>query len=400
MHTIEYYLTNNRTGKINSITLPTSANKILDFNERLQESQIGKYTINLDNGNSIEVDAAINTSNIPESHRNDYILSSLNHLATEINELDVLDVYPLEKLIIDGQIEECITVDEVINYVYKLKTGDYTNVIPAETTEDLAEYYLECNMIDRLDGISREAKGWIYEYTNYSDLGEDIVCQTGGMFLDDAFIIFEDDDLQLYDNKPPYPKWETHAFELDIICKGEETAQKIKLPANKEYIEQLASQEVAIAQYQSVLPTFNKLIVGRADLPTLNNIAHKMEELQENNSLVIFKAMVESLPALDVNTIFKAASMVDEFELQCQNTSKQNYLRDKIKLILPEEYAKFIDFNAMAEKEFENNGMVNTDYGMLVSKDGQSLEQKIQEQDEQTFQDQDQHDNNFDMNMY
>ena len=111
----------------------------------------------------------------------------------------------------------------------------------------------------------------------------------------------------------------------------------------------------------------------------VNELSGKLKELNETGDLLTYKAMLETCQEnVSLKEALELASWTKEFSLMKKLATPVDYARlelEKIPVPLREELLKCTDLYCYGEKLMEYKGAFTTEYGILVSHNGQTVKQ-------------------------
>ncbi|MFI3227287.1 MAG: hypothetical protein R3Y09_07745 [Clostridia bacterium] len=378
MKTIEYITQDKITGEQNSIYLPTFKEHIEDFIEKIGSTS-EFYGID-----------ALNTEEYPSCNalrvRNSDIYS-INHLAEKIAELDLIERFAFEGVVQKFDYSG-IDQTDLINYAHNIKVGKGADAIPATDHVELAEFYMDCNLIPEIAEIKGDAWQWIYDHLDFEQVGKEIEQKSGGIFTNDAFVTFSEPD-KLFDGTFKPAKELGCVFNLEIGLKEEtEKSQRVTvtLPNRDSKLNGLlfdlgvlSFDELNCYKIESRIPILEPMDFEMWEIFRLDSLAREIENFTDCDKLTTYKAMIDSLKIIDLERIAVASDFMDDFELKTEVRTPVDYAKTKLKVTLPDELIDSLDIAKYGRNIALKDGASLTDYGALIPKDGLTLDQKIDE---------------------
>ena len=312
----------------------------------------------------------------------------LNHLATM---LEPLDYHDTSRFIGAYQIlgEDSMTVKKALNLVLNIKDNENVEICPARDESGLAEFYLENDLISEIKGLVDEQYQWIIDHTDYTALGEEICETQKGTFISGEYVAITVELKDLYDGTFRMPTKEEYAFKLEVGLKNEsENGARITmvLPTSHKAIEDMINdfevvelEKLNCYSFKSNIPLIEPMDFNMEDIYTINQLATSIKYFEETGALNTFKALIDALPAIGLESVNDITEYVSDFTLKEDVRNIADYGRSKFQAILPDELLECLDTAEYGRKLLEKHGADLTEYGVLVPNDGISLEQKMEQ---------------------
>ena len=311
----------------------------------------------------------------------------LNHLATI---LEPLDFHDTGKFIGAYHIlgEDSMTVGKALNLVLNIKDNENVEMYPAQDEKDLAEFYLENDLIPEVKELRDEQYQWILDHTDYTALGEEICKTQKGTFIGGGYVAITDELKDLYDSSFKMPLKEEYAFKFEIGLKNESadsTRITMVFPTSHVAIEEMTNDFEVMDlnllncyNFKSSIPMLEPMDFNMEDIYVLNQLATSIKYFEETGTLNTFKALIDALPTIDLETVNEITDYVSEFTLKEDVRNIADYGRSKFQNVLPDELLECLDTTEYGRKLLEKHGADITEYGVLIPNDGVSFIQKIE----------------------
>ncbi|MFI3226627.1 MAG: hypothetical protein R3Y09_04360 [Clostridia bacterium] len=275
-----------------------------------------------------------------------------------------------------------LSIDKAINLAMNIKENNIVDYQPAREARDLAEFYLENDLIPELADVSDDAYQWIVDHTNLEELGEEICQKENGTFISDAYVTMGELE-PLYDGSFRMPVPEKYIFKLEVGFSPEEddgSIYTLPLPVSHTEIERMMAEmevkslsELTCYKFQSTIPLLEPIDFDMTDVDILNQLATSISTFKDNGKLNTYKAMVDALEVIDLESANQLCDYVGEFKLLRSTRSFSAYGRNQLEESTPKELLDCLDTTEYGAKMATQNGVSITSYGALVPKDGVPL---------------------------
>ncbi len=279
-----------------------------------------------------------------------------------------------------------VDMPAAINLALNIQINNLVCAQPAMDERDLAEFYLDNDLIPELVDVTDEAYQWVVDHTNLQELGEEICQKENGTFISGEYVTMEKLD-DLYDGIMRMPQSEPYVFKLEIGFPHDNdngSRYSVSLPASHGELEQVLEDmevtdfsQLADYKFQSIIPSLEPMDFHITDIYTLNQLATSIAYFKETGELNTYKAMVDALDSINLDKVHNLCELVDDFELKPSDRDFASYGRSQFPEMLPEDLLECLDTAEYGRKIAEKNGVSMTRYGALIPKDGVPLMEKL-----------------------
>ncbi len=273
-----------------------------------------------------------------------------------------------------------------INLAMNIQSNNLVFSQPAMDERDLAEFYLDNDLIPELADVSDDIYQWIVDHTNLQELGEEILQKENGTFISGDYVTMEELET-LYDGNSPMPFPEPYVFKLEVGFHPDNddgSRYSLPLPVSHSEIERMVKEmevtdlsELTCYKMHSIVPSLEPMDFHMSEVETVNQLATSIAYFKETGELNTYKALVDALDIIYLEAVHNICEYVSEFELKPSERDFASYGRNRFQNILPEELLECLDTEDYGRKIAEKNGVSMTEYGALVPKDGVPLMEKL-----------------------
>lgn len=326
-------------------------------------------------------------------------LYELNYFATLFGQLQ-----EYEQLQFIGLVEctdtEYPEMKEVINLALNAPKIDWHHA-PATTDKEIGEFYIDNELLPQLaelENLPDKQYDWICKHLDEEKIGREMREQEKGVFTSAGYFVKNEEIKQLYDGNPIVPQPCDYIFrlELALIPQGDEPNDQntisLKLPAAQADI-QRALEEIGAKSmddccfygYESlVVPQLADCYGDNEDFNSLNHLAERINRF-DNDNLVKFKAMLETVECKDIETAIVVYEHMDEFTLDRSCTTATDYVDkvlESLDLPMKEQLSFYLSKDGYGTALMKRNDIDKTSYGMLIPNEGIKLSEQIQKQND------------------
>jgi len=184
-------------------------------------------------------------------------------------------------------------------------------------------------------------------------------------------------------------------LEIAEYAKGDQSNHEniatLKLPATTEMItkalkqiDENSLQECIFYECKSMIPQLNHLCGDRTDFENLNHLAKQIERLESQGELITYKAMIQVASPITLENALDLSYQTENFTVLKDIICPVDYAKHKLSncdIPLREELLSMSNLDGYGEKLMKHNHVINTDYGMLVSLDGITIEQCLEREE-------------------
>lgn len=324
-------------------------------------------------------------------------LYELNYFASLFSEMQEYEQIQFMGLLESFE-KESPEIKEVINLALNMSKLDCYKV-SATTDTDLGRFYIDNELIpqlDNLESLTDEQYDWICTHLDEEHIGREMREQEKGVFTRVGYLVKNQEIAQLYDERPVIPQPADYVFclELSKIFEREEVKEQntvsLKLPASESEIE-IALETIGAENildccfegYESVvIPQLTEIYGDSNDFNIINQIAKDITKL-DDDSIVLYKSMLESVKCSDFQTAEAVYGEMEKFTLEKEHIEPSDYVDKVLKCIdipLKEELDFYLSKDEYGRALMHHDGVEKTAYGMLIPKNGITLSNQIQKQ--------------------
>lgn len=322
-------------------------------------------------------------------------LYELNYFANLFSEMQEYEQIQFMGLLESFE-KESPEIKEVINLALNMSKLDCYKV-SATTDTDLGRFYIDNELIpqlDNLESLTDEQYDWICTHLDEEHIGREMREQEKGVFTRVGYLVKNQEIAQLYDERPVIPQPADYVFclELSKIFEREEVKEQntvsLKLPASESEIE-IALETIGAENildccfegYESVvIPQLTEIYGDSNDFNMINQIAKDITKL-DDDSIVLYKSMLESVKCSDFQTAEAVYGEMEKFTLEKEHIEPSDYVDKVLKCIdipLKEELDFYLSKDEYGRALMHHDGVEKTAYGMLIPKNGITLSNQIQ----------------------
>ena len=324
-------------------------------------------------------------------------LYELNHLAHRLSSLSEWEMDCFEGLVMMDTIQTSyapIGVDRLINMTHS--TGDCQIVYEAHDDRALGKFYADNDFVPKLENVPDE----IYACLDFDKIGKEMREGEGGVFTPHGYVVQNGEISQTYHSGDAIPLEKPDYTVLLRVTKGyfndpeydSDLTALLKLPATDEELYRAVEKvgaaslkECSFTAMDCSLPRLTEKITdhleetngGGYDL--VNELAEQLKRLNGTAEASVCKAMLESAREdISLENALDLAYQAGEFRLLREIASPADYAKAelaKCTIPLKEELLQSQNLYRYGEKLMEQNKAVSTDYGILYSPAGQTVEQ-------------------------
>lgn len=324
-------------------------------------------------------------------------LYELNYFATIYHNLQEYEQIQFAGLV-ESNADEFPEMKTILNLALNTPKFD-CYFTPCTTDKDLGEFYVENELIPELEGlenITDEQYRWVCLHLDFEKIGKEMREQEKGVFTSAGYLLKNEEVEQLYEGTPILPNPCDYIFrlELALIPEGDELNDQntlsLKLPASaidvQRALEEIGAESMddcCFYGYESlVVPQLSDCYGDNDDFAVFNQLAEKINWL-DNEDLVKYKAMLESVQNKDIETAVSVYEKMEAFSLDGNCTTATDYANkvlETLELPLMEELHFYLSKDGYGRSLMQHNGVDQTPYGMLIPSNGIKLSKQLQNQ--------------------
>lgn len=323
-------------------------------------------------------------------------LYELNHLSQRLASLNQWELDCFEGVTMMDAIQTKyapIAVERLINMTYSLESCQVVHEAHDDST--LGKFYADNDFVQKLENVPDE----IYECLDFGKIGKEMREGEGGVFTPHGYVVQNGEIAKTYQSgdaalpeKPDYAillsvrkgYFNDPAYDNDLCV-------QLKLPADDAAISQAAEavdaaslRECAFHVEDCAVPQLCELITDEledcnGDITVVDAFAGQLRKLDREGRLPVYKAMLEAAPKdLSLDEAVDLAEQAADFQLLREIPSPLEYAQAEIlkhDIPLKDELIGSRDLYSYGQKLMDAQGAVGTEYGILLSEDGVTVEQ-------------------------
>jgi len=279
-----------------------------------------------------------------------------------------------------------IQVERLINMTHS--TGDCQIANGVYDDKQLGRFYVENDFPVIPDNLPDAA----YDLLNYEEIGKQSRSAEGGVFTEKGYVVHSGEMSRQYSSENlPFPQKPDYVFLLEIatLPQGDEPNDQhcvtVKLPYTEEALQSALSQIGADSiegccfyKYESTIPQLADAFGFLEDIDQLNELAGTMKGFTKEQACT-YKAMLEAAPK-DITTqeALELSREIQDFFVIREAVTPAEYAKHQLSkycIEMQEELFACANLERYGQKLIAEKGVVLTNYGVLWSLDGQTVEQ-------------------------
>lgn len=279
-----------------------------------------------------------------------------------------------------------IMVERLINMTHS--TADCQIAYEAHDDETLGRFYDENDFVPELEVLSEKAFSWL----DFSKIGKELREAEGGVFTSSGYVVHSGEMIRQYSSENLiYPQKPDYVFLLEIATlpqsnePNDQNCVTVKLPCTEETrraaLSKIGADSIegcCFYKYESTLPQLSEAFGFLEDIDQLNELAHVFTGFTKEQAC-IYKAILNAAPkditipeALELSGQIQNFSVIREASTPAEYAQ---YMLSKYCIEQQDELFSCANLQRYGEKLIAEKGIVLTDYGVLWSMDGQTVEQ-------------------------
>jgi hypothetical protein len=334
---------------------------------------------------------------LPQFINPDVNLYDLNHLAYRLYNLSEWELDCFEGMVMMDAVQTQyapIPMERLINMTHSM---DHCHIAyEAHNDTSLGMFYAENGFVPDLEALPENVFAWL----DYGKIGKEMREGEGGVFTPNGYVVQNGEIGKVYQSGDAIPAEKPDYMVLLMVGNGffsdpeynGKLTGSLKLPASDEELRRLAEKMKASSPRECTFTAVDCVIPRLIDEITdlleatnghgygvINELANQLQRLDGDGSLPTYKAMLEAAPKdISLEEALDLTFHTEGFILTREASSPADYARKELeKHGLP-----FIDdllsrshLAHYGTKLMEQGGATATDYGILFSRNGQTLEQ-------------------------
>lgn len=282
-----------------------------------------------------------------------------------------------------------ITVERLINMTHSLESCQIA--YEAHDDESLGRFYAENGFVPDLESLPENVFAWL----DYSKIGNEMHIGEGGVFTPNGYVVQNGEIARVYHSGDAIPSEKPDYAVLLKVTKGRfddpdnDLITFLKLPCDNKSVAQAVAEVKAATEEECtfitadcVIPELTEKITDvleDANLDLVGELAMQLQKLGDSGGIPTLKAMLGSVPKdISLEDALDLAYQAGEFRLLREVATPEDYAKaelSKCSIPLKEELLQSPNLSRYGEKLMESNRAVSTDYGILYSPTGRTVEQ-------------------------
>lgn len=285
-----------------------------------------------------------------------------------------------------------ISVERLINMTHSLESCQIA--YEAHDDESLGRFYAENGFVPDLESLPENVFAWL----DYSKIGNEMHIGEGGVFTPNGYVVQNGEIAQAYHSGDAIPRKKPdytvllHVMKECFESPGEDQKlyANLELPASEKTfhltlmdVSAMVPEECRFDAMDCIVPSLTEKITDALEdgmrVDTVRELSAQLQRLRDDDGIPTLKAMLESVPQdISLEDALDLAYQAGEFRLLREVGSPADYAKaelDKCDIPLKEELLQSQNLSRYGEKLMESNRAVSTDYGILYSPAGRTVEQ-------------------------
>jgi hypothetical protein len=326
-------------------------------------------------------------------------LYELNHLAHRLSALSQWELDCFEGMVMMDTIQTNyapIAVERLINMTHSMENCQIA--YEAHDDASLGLFYADNGFVPELEILPENVFKWL----DYGKIGKEMREGEGGVFTPSGYVVQNGEISQTYKSGDAIPAKKPDYAVLLKVTKGyfndpkydNELTTALKLPTDdKELyravgeVDAASPEECAFTAVDCIVPRLTEIINNTLDVSIgdccgqMNELARQLQKLDRSDSIPTYKAILSATSKdkdISLEEALDLAYQAESFSLMREVGSPADYARGelaKYTIPLKEELLTVGDLFRYGEKLMKHKGAVSTDYGILLSNNGQIVEQ-------------------------
>lgn len=316
-------------------------------------------------------------------------LYELNVLATRLAAMSQWELDCFEGMVMMDTLKTDyapIQVERLINMTHS--TGDCQIASGVLGDEQLGRFYVD----NDFPVIPENLPDAAYDLLNYEAIGKQARSAEGGVFTEKGYVVHSGEMSRQYSSENlPFPQNPDYVFLLEIatLPQGDEPNDQncvsVKLPYSEETLKSKLSQIGAdgiegccFYKYESTIPQLADAFGFLEDIDQLNELAGTIKGFTKEQACT-YKAMLEAAPK-DITTqeALELSREIQNFSVIREAVTPAEYAKHQLSkycIEMQDELFACANLDRYGQKLIAEKGIAMTNYGVLWSIDGQTVEQ-------------------------
>ena len=321
-------------------------------------------------------------------------LYELNRLAQRLDAMSQWELDCFEGMVMMDTIQtdySVIPIERLINMTHSLESCQIA--YDAHDDESLGRFYADNGFVPDLEGLSENVFAWL----DYEKIGKEMHDGEGGVFIPNGYVVQNGEIARVYHSGDAIPTEKPDYAMLLKVTKGRfddpeydnDLITFLKLPCDSKSVAQAVAEveaateeECAFIAADCVIPELTEKITDvleDVNLDLVGELAIQLQKIDDSGGIPTLKAMLESTPNnISLEDALDLAYQAGEFRLLREVGSPADYAKAelaKCDIPLKEELPQNPNLSRYGKKLMESNRAVSTDYVILYSPEGRTVEQ-------------------------
>lgn len=334
---------------------------------------------------------------LPQFIAPDINLHELNHLAHRLSALSEWELDCFEGMVMMDAVQTQyapIPVERLINMTHSMAHCQVA--YEAHDDQSLGKFYADNDFVPALENVSDE----VYAYLDFGKIGKEMREGEGGVFTPHGYVVQNGEIAAEYHSGDALPLEKPDYAVLIRVTKeyfngpaqDSESAVYLKLPAGDaallqavDAVKAASPEECAFSAVDCMAPFLtdkinDALYASEGDCYGLvNELAEQLRRMADKRSLPTYKAMLEAVPGeIFLEDALDLSQQIENFSVISEATTPADYAKfmlSKYCIECESELFSCANLHKYGEKLMEEKGILLTDYGVLWSLTGQTVEQ-------------------------
>lgn len=316
-------------------------------------------------------------------------LYELNILARRLAAMSSWEIDCFEGMVMMDAIKTAyapITVERLINMTHSI--ADCQIAYEAHDDETLGRFYAENDFVPELEALPEKIFPWL----DYAKIGKELREAEGGVFTPNGYVVHSGEmrrqhssEHLIHPQKPDY----VFLLETATLPQGDEpndqSCVRVKLPCTEETLKAALSkigsdsiEGCCFYKYESTIPQLAEAFGFLEDIDQLNELAHAFTSFTKEQACT-YKAMLDAATKdITIPEALELSGQLQNFSVIREATTPAEYAKymlSKYCIEQQDELFSCANLQRYGEKLIAEKGIALTNYGVLWSMDGQTVEQ-------------------------
>ncbi|WP_341769138.1 antirestriction protein ArdA [Erysipelothrix anatis] len=377
------------------VSLPATPYELVDALDKARITDEDIYSMELIN---CELDY------LPQLISHNANLYELNHLAHRLSELSQWELDCIDGMVMMDAVETKyapIEVERLINMTYS--TEHCQIAYEAHDDASLGKFYADNGFVEELETLSEKIFPWL----DYAKIGQEMREGEGGVFTPQSYVVQNGQIIQKYQSGDAIPTEKPDYTVLLRVTKDyfddpkydNDLVAFIKLPADDrtlfqavETVGAASPEECSFAAEDCMVPSLTPKIsdaLYKTDgdcYGLVNELAQQLKHMNDKGNILTYKAMMDVVfeditleDALDLSYQTENFSVIRETATSAEYAQ---HMLSKYCIECEQDLFASADLYHYGKKLMEKKGISLTEYGVLWSMTGQTVEQCLQRPDQ------------------